>query len=358
MICSDRVERKLSFSLGFVNDSTTIRMDGEDHNEDKPKHEGRRVSKPLMEKRRRARINQSLSDLKSLLLEAIKSENPRHSKLEKADILEMTVRHLEDLHRQQRTATLVNDPQQKNKFLVGFEECVREVELFMKKEDGVLEDTRRRLLQHLTKQIKHLKATGNEEYPPSSHLLHAHKPVIQHCNASCCELTESCCHVKKMPDSTVTSKDHEALLSCNPRNYDNCSVDITEFRLVPKRLSNGDLALVLPQKIASGVGGLDRSSCTTTAFQLIHQDAESSSSPSEVSSTNHPLTVSHSPVFAAAHKHFNSESSSEGSDMSSDESVGRSREPQLFRLSHSMICSLEDFPNNRSPLSDNVWRPW
>ncbi|XP_013779901.1 protein hairy-like [Limulus polyphemus] len=333
-------------------------MDSEDYNEDKPKHESRRVSKPLMEKRRRARINQSLSDLKALLLEAIKSENPRHSKLEKADILEMTVRHLEELHRQQRTATLVNDPQLKNKFLVGFEECVREVELFMKKQDGILEDTRRCLLQHLTKQIKDLKSTENEEYQPSSHLLHSHKPVIQHCNASCCELTESCCHTKKMPDSTVTSKDHDALLSCNSHNYDNCTVDITEFRLVPKRLANGDLALVLPQKIANGVSGLDRSSCTASAFQLIHRDAESSSLPQEISSTNPSLTDSHSPVFAATHKHFNSESSSEASDMSSDESVGRPREPQLFRLSHSMIHSLEDFSNNQSPLSDNVWRPW
>jgi len=54
-----------------------------------------------MEKRRRARINQSLAILKALILESTKNNNknidgqPKHSKLEKADILELTVRHFQ-----------------------------------------------------------------------------------------------------------------------------------------------------------------------------------------------------------------------------------------------------------------------
>lgn len=56
-----------------------------------------------MEKRRRARINQSLAILKALILEATKATNtksgdahqPKHTKLEKADILELTVRHFQ-----------------------------------------------------------------------------------------------------------------------------------------------------------------------------------------------------------------------------------------------------------------------
>lgn len=67
-----------------------------------------------MEKRRRARINQSLAILKSLILESSKSQGPggsgvkgsdnnattggasnKHTKLEKADILELTVRHFQ-----------------------------------------------------------------------------------------------------------------------------------------------------------------------------------------------------------------------------------------------------------------------
>ena len=53
------------------------------------------ANKPLMEKRRRARINQSLAALKALILDSARLENTKHSKLEKADILELTVRHLQ-----------------------------------------------------------------------------------------------------------------------------------------------------------------------------------------------------------------------------------------------------------------------
>lgn len=61
----------------------------------------RKNRKPLMEKKRRARINDSLEALKEILLKntvAITQGN-RPTKLEKADILEMTVRYLQMLHK-------------------------------------------------------------------------------------------------------------------------------------------------------------------------------------------------------------------------------------------------------------------
>ncbi|XP_022054463.2 transcription factor HES-2.1 [Acanthochromis polyacanthus] len=60
-------------------------------------NELRKTLKPLLEKRRRARINDSLNHLKSLILPLVGKGNARYSKLEKADILEMTVRFLRDL---------------------------------------------------------------------------------------------------------------------------------------------------------------------------------------------------------------------------------------------------------------------
>lgn len=89
----------------------------------------KRTNKPLMEKRRRARINQSLAILKALILESTKNQNGtgggggagglkaggaadatgngsasnKHTKLEKADILELTVRHFQR-HRHLDTA--------------------------------------------------------------------------------------------------------------------------------------------------------------------------------------------------------------------------------------------------------------
>ncbi|GJQ69044.1 hypothetical protein Trydic_g15701 [Trypoxylus dichotomus] len=69
--------------------------------------ENRKIRKPLMEKKRRARINDSLETLKQILLESkttlkastisSKKNGQRTAKLEKADILEMTVRYLQHL---------------------------------------------------------------------------------------------------------------------------------------------------------------------------------------------------------------------------------------------------------------------
>ncbi|XP_050542989.1 transcription factor HES-1-like isoform X2 [Daktulosphaira vitifoliae] len=85
--------------------------------------DGKRANKPLMEKRRRARINQSLALLKTLILDSTRTENTKHSKLEKADILELTVRHL------QRQKVLSSDV--RDKYRAGFQECAREVTRFL-----------------------------------------------------------------------------------------------------------------------------------------------------------------------------------------------------------------------------------
>ncbi|KAB5583820.1 hypothetical protein PHYPO_G00100030 [Pangasianodon hypophthalmus] len=95
---------------------------------DKPKtaSEHRKSSKPIMEKRRRARINESLGQLKTLILDALKKDSSRHSKLEKADILEMTVKHLRNMQRAQMTAALNADPTVLGKYRAGFSECMNE----------------------------------------------------------------------------------------------------------------------------------------------------------------------------------------------------------------------------------------
>ncbi|KAJ3643040.1 hypothetical protein Zmor_025778 [Zophobas morio] len=67
--------------------------------------ETRKIRKPLMEKKRRARINDSLEALKQILLDskatlkesASRRSGQRTAKLEKADILEMTVRYVQHL---------------------------------------------------------------------------------------------------------------------------------------------------------------------------------------------------------------------------------------------------------------------
>ncbi|XP_026137221.1 transcription factor HES-7.1-A-like [Carassius auratus] len=56
--------------------------------------DSRRVPKPLMEKRRRDRINQSLETLRMLLIENTQDEKLKNPKVEKAEILESVVHFL------------------------------------------------------------------------------------------------------------------------------------------------------------------------------------------------------------------------------------------------------------------------
>ncbi|XP_029052947.2 lateral signaling target protein 2 homolog [Osmia bicornis bicornis] len=121
-----------------------------------PKHsDGRRANKPLMEKRRRARINQSLAALKALILDSARLENTKHSKLEKADILELTVRHL------QRQRSLAQPGL--SRYKAGYQDCSREVSRYLDAPDIITGNTtpmdpavKQRLLRHLDSCVSEL----------------------------------------------------------------------------------------------------------------------------------------------------------------------------------------------------------
>ncbi|KAM9315366.1 transcription factor HES-1 [Gastrophryne carolinensis] len=134
---------------------------------DKPKtaSEHRKSSKPIMEKRRRARINESLGQLKTLILDALKKDSSRHSKLEKADILEMTVKHLRNLQRVQMTAALNTDPTVLGKYRAGFSECMNEVTRFLSTCEGVNTEVRTRLLGHLANCMNQINTMNYPSQP-------------------------------------------------------------------------------------------------------------------------------------------------------------------------------------------------
>eukprot|EP00063_Salmo_salar_P014285 XP_013989120.1 PREDICTED: transcription factor HES-5-like [Salmo salar] len=101
-----------------------------------------KLRKPVVEKLRRDRINSSLEKLKSLLGPEILNQQP-DSKLEKADILEMTVCFLK---RQQQYQPLSSSscsaPDNQ-----GYSRCVQEIVHFLSK-DEVKTHSQRRLLIH------------------------------------------------------------------------------------------------------------------------------------------------------------------------------------------------------------------
>uniref|UniRef100_A0A8C1LH59 Hairy-related 3 n=1 Tax=Cyprinus carpio TaxID=7962 RepID=A0A8C1LH59_CYPCA len=103
------------------------------------------VSKPLMEKKRRARINKCLNQLKSLL-ESVCSNNIRKRKLEKADILELTVKHLMHLQNTKRGIPTVCDSAE---YHAGYRSCMATVSHYLLASDAD-RDSRSIMLTNLT----------------------------------------------------------------------------------------------------------------------------------------------------------------------------------------------------------------
>ncbi|NP_001116354.1 transcription factor HES-2 [Xenopus laevis] len=102
----------------------------------------RKTLKPLMEKRRRARINESLNQLKTLILPLIGKDNSRYSKLEKADILEMTVRFLRDI-------PPVQAQNPADRYKEGYRACVERLSAILGKSHVLTGEASNRLLEYL-----------------------------------------------------------------------------------------------------------------------------------------------------------------------------------------------------------------
>ncbi|XP_074655686.1 transcription factor HES-1-B-like [Tubulanus polymorphus] len=113
----------------------------------------RKLMKVAIEKKRRARINSSLNELKTLLEVTFGQQIPRDSKLEKADILELAVVHLKQRQRQLLAASAVRDATVMDKYQVGYSECVSEVSRYMASVEGIDQGLRPRVVEHLSNKI-------------------------------------------------------------------------------------------------------------------------------------------------------------------------------------------------------------
>ena len=114
-------------------------------------HQYRKVMKPLLERKRRARINKCLDDLKDLMVFALQSEGESITKLEKADVLELTVRHLQKLKRQQQLQ--IQPGLDTDRYRAGYTACVNEVSRFFTAVPGVSMGFGNSLVSHLSHQV-------------------------------------------------------------------------------------------------------------------------------------------------------------------------------------------------------------
>ncbi|KAK0156379.1 Transcription factor HES-5 [Merluccius polli] len=115
-----------------------------------------KIRKPLVEKLRRERINSSIEQLKSLLGPQFLKQEP-DSKMEKADILEMTVEFV----RQQQHGDSVSFSSAANQ---GHSRCVQEMVHFLSKDEVKTQSNRRlldRFLNHQSSSDTRLTEAGS-----------------------------------------------------------------------------------------------------------------------------------------------------------------------------------------------------
>lgn len=116
------------------------------------------VMKPMLERKRRARINRCLDELKELMVTALAGDGENVAKLEKADILELTVRHLHKLQRQQRLSA--NPVIDADRFRAGYTHCANEVSRCLAATPGVDVALGTKLMTHLGHKLNSMDKTG------------------------------------------------------------------------------------------------------------------------------------------------------------------------------------------------------
>lgn len=95
----------------------------------------------------------------------------RYSKLEKADILEMTVRHVQALHRHEGTGPRTSAGTDSTaKYRAGFTQCASEVSRFLAGVNGLPADLHTRVMSHLS------TSTSSPEPSPATEGLEAMSP--------------------------------------------------------------------------------------------------------------------------------------------------------------------------------------
>merc|ERR1719400_2763534 len=114
-------------------------------------HQYKKIMKPLLERKRRARINKCLDELKDIMTAALQAQGENVSKLEKADILELTVRHLHKMQQARRLMSTSRNPLEEiHRFQAGYSSCAQEAASFLLSTPGVDVRISQKLLSHLS----------------------------------------------------------------------------------------------------------------------------------------------------------------------------------------------------------------
>ncbi|XP_004519665.1 enhancer of split mbeta protein [Ceratitis capitata] len=127
----------------------------------------RKVMKPMLERKRRARINKCLDELKDIMVECLTQEGEHITRLEKADILELTVEHMKKLRAQKQLRLggvgagtgAVQDPKLTiaESFRAGYVHAANEVSKTLAALPGVNVDLGTQLMSQLGHRLNYLQ---------------------------------------------------------------------------------------------------------------------------------------------------------------------------------------------------------
>ncbi|XP_076838054.1 hairy-related 8.2 isoform X2 [Brachyhypopomus gauderio] len=124
--------------------------------------EERKLRKPLIERKRRERINHCLDQLRETVVGAFRLDQ---SKLEKADILEMTVKHLQNIQTNNVNEPMLDSDAQQ-RYSTGYIQCMHEVHNLLLSCDWMDKTLGSRLLNHLLKSLPRAATDGSQQHQP------------------------------------------------------------------------------------------------------------------------------------------------------------------------------------------------
>ncbi|XP_004542748.2 transcription cofactor HES-6 [Maylandia zebra] len=155
----------------------------------------RKIRKPLVEKKRRARINESLQELRVLI-----ADEDLQSKMENAEVLEMTVKRVEGtLQRRAQEADAVHR-EACERFAAGYIQCMHDVHTFVSYYPGIDPTVAAELLKHL---LEGMPLNNNEYHRVMLPDIVADSP----CYSSTWSLSESIHTALVSPAPSTTSSD-------------------------------------------------------------------------------------------------------------------------------------------------------
>ncbi|XP_053569139.1 hairy/enhancer-of-split related with YRPW motif protein 1 [Bombina bombina] len=235
----------------------------------------RKRRRGIIEKRRRDRINNSLSELRRLVPSAFEKQGS--AKLEKAEILQMTVDHLKMLHTAGGKGYFDAHALAMDYRSLGFRECLAEVARYLSIIEGLdtSDPLRVRLVSHLNNYASQREA-ANSAHSSIGHIpwggAFGHHPHISHQLL----LTQTP-HTSASSTPSSTEPHHQSRLPGSPH------AESSSLRVPP----NGNLASVLPviassklsPPLLSSMASLSAFPFTFGSFHLLSPNALSSTAP-------------------------------------------------------------------------------